>query len=301
MPIDEIRKVCFVGSGTMGCFNSLATAIYGYDCVLYDTSAQAVRVASQIQRTMGEMAVEASEELTLELIEEGLARISYTTELQDAVAEADLLSESVPERLDVKRAVHRELDRVCPAQTILTTNTSSLLVSEIEDVVKRGDKFAALHFHLGGALLDIVAGPRTAPETIDTLKRFARSIMQTPVVAKREKDGYLFNSMLIAMFKEAALLVVDGYADWQDVDRSYMAASGQGMGPFGGMDRVGLNVVLDILEEQGKRRPDEDLERVTALVRPFVERGELGWKTGKGFYSYPEPDYEKPEFLLGED
>jgi 3-hydroxybutyryl-CoA dehydrogenase len=235
--------------------------------------------------------------LTQELLDAGLSRVSYTGDLQAAVKDADLVSESVLERLDLKRDVHRRLDAACPPKTILTTNTSYLLVSEIEDVVRRGDKFAALHFHLGGALLDIVAGPRTSPASVDLLKRFARSILQTPVVARKEKDGYLFNSIVFAMFKTAIQLVADGYADFEDVDRSYMAAMGLPVGPFGSMDMVGLDIVLDTLDSQAKRRDVDGCRKAAGIIRPLVERGDLGFKTGKGFYEYPGAAYQQPDFL----
>jgi len=297
MPIDEIKKVCFIGSGTMGCFNSLVTAIFGYDCVLFDMSGEALKAAPGRQRELGLALMARTGLLTQDLLQAGLSRIAYTADIEEAVRGADLVSESVPERLELKRQVHKNLDELCAPPTILTTNTSSLLVSEIEDVVKRGDKFAALHFHLGGTLLDIVGGPRTSAETIDILQRFARSIRQTPVVLKKEKDGYLYNSILIAMLKTASLLVIDGYADFQDVDRAYMAATGSLAGPFGMMDAVGLNVCLEIIEEQGKRRPGEEFKRMADYLRPFVNRSELGRKTGRGFYTYPDPAFARQDFL----
>jgi enoyl-CoA hydratase / 3-hydroxyacyl-CoA dehydrogenase len=297
MPIEEISKVVFIGSGTMGCFNSQATAIFGYDCVLFDISEKALQEAPQRQKDMGQMLVEKSELINEDLIKSGLGRISYTSNLDNAVNGSDLLSESVAENLEMKRQVHKQLDAVCPENIILTTNTSSLLVSEIEDVVKRGDKFAALHFHLGGSLLDIVGGPRTSGTTIDILVRFARSIMQTPAVLKKEKDGYLFNTMFIQLMKTAALLVCDGYADFTDVDRSYMAATGGRIGPFGMLDNVGLNVCLDVIKEQDKRKPGEGFNKVVELLTSYVDEGLLGAKAGKGFYTYPNPLFEETGFL----
>jgi 3-hydroxybutyryl-CoA dehydrogenase len=296
MPIEEIQKVCFIGAGTMGCFNSLVTAIFGYDCIVYDISAEALAAAPGRQKELGAMAIQMGK-LTQELLDGGLSRITYTDDLKAAVAGADLVSESVLERLDLKRKVHAELDAVCPGKTILTTNTSYLLVSEIEDAVGRGDKFAALHFHLGGALLDVVGGPRTSPETIDILKRFARSIMQTPVVGKKEKDGYLFNSIIFAMFKTAINLVAGGYATHEDVDKSYMAALGLPVGPFGSMDMVGLDIILETLESQATRRDSDGCKTAVGLIAPMVERGDLGFKTGKGFYTYPGAAYQQPDFL----
>jgi 3-hydroxybutyryl-CoA dehydrogenase len=298
MPIEEIKKVCFIGAGTMGCFNSLATAIFGYPCVVYDISEEALKRAPGRQREFGAMVV-AQGKLTQEVLDAGLARIAFTSDIREALRGADLVSESVIEKLSLKREVHRQLDEICEPQTILTTNTSYLLVSEIEDVVKRGDRFAALHFHLGAPLLDIVGGPRTSAETIDLLKRFAASIMQTAIVAKKEKDGYLFNSIIFAMFKTALLLVADGYAEVTDVDRAYMAALSQFAGPFGSMDYVGLDIILATMESQGLRRDLEGCAKAAAVVRPLVERGDLGYKSGKGFYTYPNPAWQQPGFLSG--
>jgi enoyl-CoA hydratase / 3-hydroxyacyl-CoA dehydrogenase len=297
MTIQEIKKVCFIGSGTMGCFNSLVTSIFGYDCALFDISETALEQAPARQREIGEMAMQRNELLTQEVIDESLGRIIYTSNLEEAVKDADLLSESVPEKLVLKRSVHKELDAVCPSETILTTNTSTFLVSEIEDVVQRGDKFAALHFHLGGSLLDIVGGPRTSAKTVDILKRFSKSIMQTPIVMKKEKDGYIFNSIFTTMLKTAVILVLDGYADYMDVDRAYMAATGNRTGPFGMMDGVGLNVCLDVMDDQANRKGDNDSKRMANFLRPFVDQGELGRKTGKGFYTYPNPIFAQKEFL----
>lgn len=298
MPIEEIKKVCFIGAGTMGCFNSLATAIFGYPCIVYDVSEEALKRAPARQREFGAMVV-AQGKLTQELLDAGLSRITFTSDLNEAVLEADLVSESVLETLSLKREVHRRLDELCGPKTILTTNTSYLLVSEIEDVVKRGERFAALHFHLGAPLLDIVGGPRTSPETIDILKRFAASIMQTAVVGKKEKDGYLFNSIVFSMFKTALLLVADGYAEVTDVDRAYIAALGQPAGPFGSMDFVGLDIILDTMESQGLRRDPAGCEKAAGVIRPLVQRGDLGFKTGKGFYTYPNPAWQQPDFLSG--
>ena len=235
--------------------------------------------------------------LTENALNDALSKISYSSELAKAVEYADLVSESVAENIELKREVHKQLDAVCPDGAILTTNTSSLLVSEIEDVVRRGDRFAAMHFHLGGSLIDIVRGPRTSAETIDILVRFARSLKQTPVVLKKEKDGYLYNTILLSMIKTAVLLVHDGYADYKDVDRAYMAATRGGVGPFGIIDSVGVNVCMDVFDAQGKRRPTEGFTEAAEILKPYVENGDLGMKAGKGFYSYPDPEFRSPEFL----
>jgi 3-hydroxybutyryl-CoA dehydrogenase len=118
------------------------------------------------------------------------------------------------------------------------------------------------------------------------------------MVLKKEKPGYLHNTMFINLLKTGALLVADGYAEIEDVDRSWMIVERTPSGPFGMMDGVGLNIVLEVAEEEYHRSQDPDFKKLAEFVRPYVERGELGIKTGKGFYSYPDAPWMKPEFLI---
>lgn len=121
------------------------------------------------------------------------------------------------------------------------------------------------------------------------------------MVMKKEKAGYLYNSLLGAHLRTALSLVAGGYADPQDVDRAWMLVTGQAAGPFGSMDAVGLDVVKDAGENLFDAELPFSREQLVALIQPYVDRGELGMKTGKGFYSWPEPEFSKPEFLQGKD
>jgi 3-hydroxybutyryl-CoA dehydrogenase len=181
----------------------------------------------------------------------------------------------------------------------MTTNSSSLLVSEIEDVVKRGDKFAAMHFHGFGTVVDIMRGPHTSEATVELLKRFVRSLEEVPIVLKKEKDGYVHNTMYIALLQSAASLVIGGYTDIEDVDRSWMAVHRSMAGPFGMIDGVGLDVAMNVAEAQAQRGRGEVWQEMADFIRSYVKRGELGVKTGKGFYTYPNPSYQQPDFLKG--
>lgn len=299
MPIDEIKKVCFVGAGTMGSANSLVCGMAGYEAVVYDLSQEALERVPLRQEMI---AVRLVEERGFDkgVINAGMERVRTVSDPEEAVENADLLSESVPERVELKRKVHKQFDELCPQHTIMTTNTSSLPVSDIEDVVRRGDKFAAMHFHGPVTLVDIMKGPRTSSRTVDILKKYVRSTGQVALVLKKEKPGYLHNTMFIGLLKTGALLVADGFADKEDVDRSWMIMHQSRSGPFGMMDGVGLDVVLDVLEEDYKRTGDTESKKIVDFLRPHVERGELGIKAGKGFYTYPDAPWTKPEFLTDE-
>jgi 3-hydroxybutyryl-CoA dehydrogenase len=301
MPMEGVRKVCVVGAGTMGCRISLICAMRGgYDVAVYDTSGEALRNAPERQRQMVAMIV-AGGINSQEEADAGLSRIIFTADAADAARDADVLSESVAELVPVKRETHAMFDKLLSPRAVMTTNTSSLLVSDIEDAVERGDRFAALHFHGGlGSLVDIMRGPRTSEETVDFLKRFSRSIGEVPMVMKKEKGGYLYNTMLGGLIRSALILAAGGYAEPHDIDRAYMLVTRQPVGPFGMMDGIGLNIAHDAgqgLTQEGEVTP----EQMMAFIRPYVERGDLGVKTGKGFYTYPNPAYQQPGFLDGDE
>jgi enoyl-CoA hydratase / 3-hydroxyacyl-CoA dehydrogenase len=301
MKIEEINKVCFVGAGSMGCFNALTAAIAGYQAVLYDVSTENLE---QVRVRLREIAAMLTSYglCSQDVVDNALIRIVVNETLEAAVSDADLVSESVFESLQVKREVHQQLDRVLPPQTILTTNTSTLLVSQIEDVVERGNLFAALHSHLGSPLIDIVGGPRTSPATIDILQRYVTSLHCVPLVLKKENPGYVLNAMLGPLLTTAMKLVIGNMASKESVDQAWMRNRNAPMGPFGMMDLFGLNIIYDSWQyKESTPEIDKDKESILAFLTPFIERGELGMKAGKGFYQYPEPAYQQESFNNGDD
>ncbi|MCR9183990.1 MAG: 3-hydroxyacyl-CoA dehydrogenase NAD-binding domain-containing protein [Halieaceae bacterium] len=297
MPLNEIKRVCYVGAGTMGCYNALAAAICGYEVALYDVDEATLDQVAQRQSEFAAMFVGGGY-CAQEDIAPALARVRICADLGDATAAADLVSESVYERLDVKRAIHRRLDEVCPPGTILTTNSSVLLVSQIEDVVSRGDRFAALHSHLGSPLVDVVPGPRTDAAVIDLLRRYVLSINGVPLVLQKEYPGYVLNALLGPALSTAQALMLDGAAGIEDVDRTWMIDRNAAMGPFGMIDLFGLGVILDSWEDAGRKHHLPALrERAIQFLRSYTEKGKLGMKAGEGFYQYPQPAYQHPDFL----
>jgi 3-hydroxyacyl-CoA dehydrogenase len=297
MTIPEIQTVCFVGAGTMGCYNSLVAAISGYRVVLYDVDQNTLQQVAQRHDEMANLLVGGGY-CAQDVLPAALERIALLADLQQATANADLVSESIFERLDIKREIHAQLDAVCPPRTILTTNSSALLVSEIETAVQRGERFAAMHSHLGAPLVDIVGGGRTSATTIDILQRYVKSTGGHPLVLKKEYPGYVLNAMLGPLLGSALSLVVEGVATVPDVDRAWMSGSAAAMGPFGMMDYFGVNVIYDSWRAS-KEDPIRALiqPKILALLQPMIDRGELGMKSGRGFYEYPEPQYQQADFL----
>ena len=295
--IREINLVCFVGAGTMGCFNSLVAALAGYNAILYDASETSLAAAPAKQRNIAGFLVQSGF-CTPQALGSAFGRIRVCSDLREAIADADLISESVFERLELKRELHQELDRLCKPSAILTTNTSALRVSDIESVVERGGKFAALHSHLGAPLIDIVGGPRTSAETIETLRRYVLSIKGYPLILKRESPGYVLNAMLGSVLSTALALVVDGVSSPQSVDRAWMQSRSAPMGPFGMLDLFGLDVVRDSYQhDSGIPDPRNLRPKLATYLTSLVDKGAIGMKVGKGFYHYPDPEYGKQKFL----
>ena len=296
MPIAEIKKICLIGAGSIGCWNSLLFASAGYQCVVYDLSEAALASAPERQKWHIAM---AQGMFSPEQVAAALPRISYTSSLETALQGADLISESVLEKLELKRQVHQQIEALCSPDAILTTNSSSLLVSEIEDAVVHRNRFAALHTNMLGRLMEVVPGPQTDPQVIDILTRFIVSCDQAPVVMLKEKDGYLANSMLFSWLKTAVLLVADGYGTFTDVDRSWCAGQNAPIGPMALVDGVGLDLIIDIFDAQFSKSADKDFKRAADFLRTYQARGLLGMKSGEGFYSYPDPAWQQPGFIMG--
>jgi 3-hydroxybutyryl-CoA dehydrogenase len=296
LTIKEINKVCYIGAGTMGCANSLVAAVSGYDVVIYDVSKESLAQVENKHMEMGAYLV-GSGYCSVEGLAASTARMTFEQDLRVAVADVDLVSESVIEDLRIKREVHGELDKLCPAKTILTTNTSGFLVSDIEDVVERGDRFAALHSHYGAPLIDIVGGPRTSKLTIDVLQRYVLSLKCVPLVLHKENRGYVLNALLGSVLTVALALVVEGISSKEEVDAVWMKHRSAPMGPFGMMDLFGLNVVYDGWQHREfDPRTDVLKPKVNALLETYLNKGEFGSKSGKGFYRYPDPAFEQADF-----
>jgi 3-hydroxybutyryl-CoA dehydrogenase len=301
MNIDDISCVAIVGSGTMGQQIGLQCAMHAYDVILYDIAPEALQNARSQIKTYADGLV-SQNRLTQNEAETALSRIRYTTNPQDA-AEADLLSESVPEDPVLKAKVFAQFNPICPPRAIFTTNTSTLIPSMFADATGRPAQFAALHFHgyvWDSNVVDVMPHPGTSPETVQLLLAFAKKIGQIPILLKKESYQYVFNAMLGAWNTAALKLVTDGVASVEDVDRAWMGVMKTPIGAFGIMDLVGLKTVWDITEYWANVTGDAQLRANAGFLKGYLDQGWLGVKSGKGFYSYPDPAYARPGFLTGE-
>jgi 3-hydroxybutyryl-CoA dehydrogenase len=297
----SIATIVVVGAGFMGSQLALHVAVHGYPVAVVDQAPDALTRMrrgheEELDRRLAAGTLSADERAAVE------GRIRASTDLAACVGDADLVVEAVPERLDLKRAVFAELDRLCPPHAILATNSSSIRISHIEDATGRPDRVLNAHFYppiWQRPIVELMGGSATSEETVGRVRHFARSVGLTPLMVRKESTGFLFNRVWRAIKRETLHLVDEGVATVDDVDRAWMICLGMPIGPFGMMDMVGLDVVLDI-EEVYHAESGDPRDAPPHLLTNKIAAGELGMKTGCGFYRYPNPAYQDLVWRQGE-
>jgi 3-hydroxybutyryl-CoA dehydrogenase len=230
-----------------------------------------------------------------------LARITVAANLAEAVAGADIVIEAVREDLETKRALFAEVSHLAP-DVILTTNSSSLPSSQIASAVADPGRFLNTHFFAPiwtRAMVELMGSGATRPDVMDAVERFTRSLGLVTAVVRGDSKGFIINRVWRAVKRESLRVVDEGHADPADVDRLWMLFFGTPYGPFGIMDMVGLDVVSDN-ETSYQNVATDPTETPSAILRERLDAGDLGEKSGQGFYSHPDPEYLQPGWLTGE-
>ncbi|MGM0453004.1 MAG: 3-hydroxyacyl-CoA dehydrogenase [Thermodesulfobacteriota bacterium] len=302
MNADDISKVLILGSGNMGQQIGFQCAASGYDVTLYDISRQMLDKAADRVGKLAKTYVEGGR-LSQAEADAARNRISTETDAEKAGYDADFVNESVPEDPELKGKVFAQFNDICPAHTIFTTNTSSLVPSMFAQATGRPDRFAALHFHdtRFTDIVDIMPHPETSDETVAIIEAFAERIGQVAIVLQKENFGYVFNAMLMELLRSAQSLAANGVADVEDIDRSWMGVMHTMMGPFGIMDSIGIDTVYKITDYWAEQLNDRQATANAEFMKKYVDQGHLGVKSGRGFYTYPEPAFAKPGFIKGKN
>jgi 3-hydroxybutyryl-CoA dehydrogenase len=292
--IDDIKTVMVAGAGTLGLRIALRCVFDGFKVKMFDLSEEQLNTAQVMQTKLTRSFLKAGK-ITQQ--QAGLVKVnlSTTSDIEEAVKDIDLISESVTENVDLKRAFYADLTPRLPKGVIVTTNTSYLLPSALLDSIQQPELFCALHFHdvFNQVVVDIMPHPDTDQSVVNLLMEFGKRINQMPVFVQKESPGYMFNAMLMAILGQASELFANEVGSFQDIDRSFMGNFGTMAGPFGMMDQVGLDTVWHIVSAQ-----DDERSRIFAnIVKSYIDQGKLGYKSGQGFYTYPGPEFAQPEFL----
>lgn len=292
-----LQNVTIVGAGTQGAMLAFRSAAYGRDVVLYDVS-DAVLDRAQ-DKCKGWFTQWVREDrLTAEEAQAARQRIHTERKLGQALQGSDLVIECVPERLELKQQVWEEIDRLAPPHTLLTTNSSSLKASDINIRTKRKELTCNINFMtpVTDDMVEVMFHDKTSPQTRADLLAFLRAQENVPVVTRKEIKGFSLNRVWRAIKKECLHLWADGYISPEAFDRAWMLDWHTDYGPFGLMDKVGLDIVQQI-EMSYYDESHDPADLPPKALEELIAAGHLGEKSGQGFYSYPNPAYEREGWL----
>lgn len=285
----DIKQIGVIGCGTMGAGIAEVAARAGYKVVFTETDDG--RVAAGLERIEHSIArAEASGKIDPDERKAVLGRISGTSELK-GLAPAELVIEAIPEKLDVKVDVFRDLDAILSPEAIIATNTSSLPVIELAVATSRPERVIGIHFFNPAPVMELVELVQTvtsSPDVIDSARSFVSSVGKTAVVC-RDRAGFIANLLLFPYLNEAVKLLEAGFASREDIDAAMRFGAGHPMGPLALLDLVGLDSCAEILESLYKQFAEQRFAPSPAF-RHLVSAGYLGRKTGKGFYTYEEQE-----------
>jgi len=282
----QIDKVAVVGAGTMGSQIALQAAIADrYEVALADAdTAQLERAQQQNEKLLGR-AVERGR-LTEQQALATRARLRYVPDLEKAVEGAGLVIEAIYENVEAKQELFRKLDELADPDAILASNSSSIAISRLASVTGRAANCCNLHFFHPVTVMElceVVRGPETSDETIASAMEFVSSIRRVPVLINKEIHGFIVNRILFAATEEALHLLEGGYATFEDIDTAVKKGLNWPMGPFELLDFSGVDIFYGAMQD---RHEKGEGPAPRATLKEKVDKGELGRKTGRGFYEY---------------
>lgn len=283
----EIHKIAVIGAGNMGHQIAVCAALAGFQVHCTDTNPDILNKAMQFaDNYLKERVIKGK--LTEEAAQQASKNLVFTPSVKTAAEDADLVIEAIIEKLDIKRTLFAELDKICPAHTILATNSSYIVSSKIADATARPDKVCNMHFFnpaLVMKLVEVVQGNHVSDETIEAVMNAAKKMSKTPVLLHKEIYGFLVNRFLQATRQEALKLLDMGVASYEDIDTAVKNGLGYPMGPFELLDLTGVDLAYHVGMEK-YRESGDPADRPSPTVVEKYTKGEWGKKMGKGFYDY---------------
>ena len=297
--MNTLKRVSIIGGGTQGSMLAFRSLAYGKEVFLYSRSERTLQSAKEkIFTWLKEW--ESEGKLEKHFTEEAMQRLQIEKTIETAVKTAEIVLENVSEDLELKQKIWAEIDAYAPEYALLTTNSSSLKSSEIGEFVRRKEKTFNVNFMTPTKddMVEVMWNAQTSEETKELALQFLQEQDQVPVVTQREIQGFSLNRVWRAIKKESLNLWAEGYITPEDLDRAWMLEWGTPYGPFGLMDKVGLDIVEQI-EYSYFRETNREDDLPPKTLSNMVAQGYLGEKSGKGFYAYPNPAYESPDWLRG--
>ena len=282
----HIKTLTVLGTGVLGSQIAFQAAFHGFAVTAYDVDDAALDKARARFAQLAGIYRARVTGATEGQAEAALAKLSLSADLGAAVADADLVIEAIPELLELKRDLYRKLADLAPARTIFATNSSTLLPSDLKESTGRPDRFLAIHYAnniWAQNIAEVMGTADTDPAVFDAVVEFARNSGLEPIEIKKEKAGYVLNSLLVPLLNAAAGLLLQGVASPETIDKTWRIATGAPSGPFQIFDVVGLGTAYNISASS----PDAGSRAFAQYLKEnYIDKGKLGVATGEGFYTY---------------
>ena len=293
--MDSVKKVTVLGAGLMGHgIAQVAAQVAGYDVSLLDVRPEFLdRGVSMIGDSLAKFVSKGA--LTREAADEAMSRIRPTLDLEEAVAGSQLVIEAATENPDLKLELYRRLAGCLDPETILSSNTSSISITLLGSATRHPENVIGMHFFNPPQLMplvEIIRGARTSDSAVGLVREAAAAMKKQTVLCKKDSPGFIVNRVLVPALNEATLLVHEGVADPEDIDKAIALGLNWPMGPLKLLDYVGLDTALSISEvfmaefQDSKYRP-------SPLLKQMVRAGMLGRKSHRGFYDWDTPSSTK--------
>jgi len=287
MELERVRKIAVIGAGSMGAGIAQVCSQAGYQVAMRDIEPRFVDGGLRRIREPLLKRVEKGK-MTQAEVDMILSRIHGTVALEDALKDAQVVIEAIFEKMEVKRPLYAEMDRVASPEAIFATNTSSLSITEMANATKRADRVVGMHFFNPAPvmkLVEVIRGSETSDDTVRLVRDLSMKLGKEPVEVK-ESPGFVVNRLLVPMINEAFNLLMEDVASAEDIDKAMKLGTNMPMGPFELADYTGLDIGLDVMEVLHRETGDPRF-RPSPLLRKYVRAGRLGRKSGRGVYDYP--------------
>ncbi|MFD1065976.1 3-hydroxyacyl-CoA dehydrogenase [Oceanobacillus locisalsi] len=295
----EFNNVTVAGSGVLGSQIAFQVSYKGFNVTVYDINDEAVSAAKTRMEKWQQRYKEDLKATDAE-VKEALNSMHFSTDLKEAVADADLVIEAVPEKEAIKLDFYQKLAEFAPEKTIFASNSSTMLPSQFAETTGRPDQFLMLHFAneiWKNNTAEIMKHAGTDMTVFDDVVAFAKQIGMVALPIYKEQTGYILNSLLVPFLDAAQNLLVNDVADAETIDKTWMVATGAPRGPFATLDVIGIRTPYNLAAAKAEAG-DEKAERVASFLKEtYLDQEKFGIESGEGFYKYPDPAFEDPDFL----
>lgn len=284
-----ITRVTVLGAGVLGAQIAFQAAYAGFTVTSYDINDEALAAARKRFDTLEKNYIHDLEDATEETVAQARDRLSLTADLAEAVQEADLVIEAIPELLDLKKKVWAEVGAAAPDSAIFVTNTSTLTPSDFAEATGRPNRFLALHFANSiwtHPTAEVMPHAGTDEDAFDRVAAYASEMGMVPILLKKEQPAYVLNSLLVPFLGAARKLLINGVAEPAEIDKDWKISTGAPQGPFELMDIIGMRT-LRMISANEAAEGDEVAEKFVKLLdEEYISKGKIGRESGEGFYRY---------------